>query len=360
MSDFLTRGKRGTRLLIGFRSAKIMITTRHLRVLPTAPIILGVCLVVPGLARGQAHVGDEGTFRGNRAEISVTIRDTSGALVTGAATVKLYHSGVPSGQTPSNRGHATFIVDSLGNYTIVVEASGYKSAQKDVSLSMAITDEEDVVVTRDTGANETIGVPGKPVLAPKAKEALDKGLQALNDNKLDDAEKFLDEAAKLAPNHPDVLFVQGVLYLRRGNWAKAQSTLETGVQIDPNNAHMLGALGMAFVDQGKYEQAVAPLEHSLQVDPASWETHWTLAKAYYHRENYDGALKESKEALNGSHGTVPEIELLVAQSQTAVGQYEECATTLRNYLKNHPKEPGAATAKRWLDRLTADGKIKPQ
>ena len=322
--------------------------------------MLLVWLVVPGRARGQAHIGDEGTFRGNRAEIAVTIHDASGALITGAATVKLYRSGVPSGQTSANRGHAMFIVDSLGNYTIVVEASGYKSAQKDVSLSMAITDEEDVVLTRDTGANESTGVPGKPVLAPKAKEELDKGLQALNDNKLEDAEKCLDQAAKLAPSHPDVLFVQGVIYLRRSNWSKAQSTLETGVQIDPNNARMLGALGMAFVDQAKYEQAIAPLEHSLQIDPAPWETHWTLAKAYYHRENYGGALKESKEALNGSHDSVPEIELLVAQSQTAVGQYEECATTLRNYLKNHPKEPGAATAKRWLDRLTADGKIKPQ
>ena len=144
-----------------------MATTRYLRIrcLP-ATLVLLAALVLPGLTRGQAHVGDEGTFRGNRAEISVTIRDASGALVTGSATVKLYRAGVPSGQTSANRGRATFIVDSLGNYTIVVEASGYKSAQKDVSLSMAITDEEDVVVTRDAGANETTGVPGKPVLAP--------------------------------------------------------------------------------------------------------------------------------------------------------------------------------------------------
>jgi len=117
---------------------------------------------------------------------------------------------------------------------------------------------------------------------------------------------------------------------------------------------------MAYVDEGKFEQAVAPLEHSLQLDPSPWETHWTLARAYYHREKYDGALKEAQTALNGSHGAAPDIELLVAQSQTAVGHYEECAQTLRDYLKNHPKEQGAALAKRWLDRLAADGKIKLQ
>ena len=60
------------------------------------------------------------------------------------------------------------------------------------------------------------------VLTKKAKEALDKGLQALGDNKPKEAEKFVDEAAKLAPGHPDVLFVQGVLYLSLRNWAQAQ------------------------------------------------------------------------------------------------------------------------------------------
>jgi tetratricopeptide (TPR) repeat protein len=116
---------------------------------------------------------------------------------------------------------------------------------------------------------------------------------------------------------------------------------------------------MAFIDQGKYEQAIPPLERSLKINPASSETHWTLAKAYYSHEQYDAALKEAQEALAESHGASPEIELLVAQSLTAVGRYEDAAQTLRDYLKNHPKDAGAATARKWLDRLAADGKIRP-
>ena len=89
-----------------------------------------------------------------------------------------------------------------------------------------------------------------------------------------------------------------------------------------------------------------------------WDAHWTLAKAYYHQQNYDGALKESQDALNGSHGSAPDIELLLAQSLTAVGRYDEAAQALRAFLKNHAKDPSADKARRWLDRLTADGKIK--
>ena len=62
--------------------------------------------------------------------------------------------------------------------------------------------------------------------------------------------------------------------------------------------------------------------------------------------------------MNGSHGSAPDIELLLAQRLTAVGRYEDAAQTLRTFLKNHAKDAGAEKAKRWLDRLAADGKIK--
>jgi tetratricopeptide (TPR) repeat protein len=106
-----------------------------------------------------------------------------------------------------------------------------------------------------------------------------------------------------------------------------------------------------------YEQAIPPLERSLKINPASSETHWTLAKAYSSHQQYDAALKQAQEALAESHGASPEIEL-VAQSLTAVGRYDDAAQTLRDYLKNHRKDAGAVTARKWLDRLAADGKIR--
>src|SRR6516164_3930871 len=43
--------------------------------------------------------GDQGMMiRGDRAEISVTVRDSSGAILTAPALVKLYENGVPTDQ----------------------------------------------------------------------------------------------------------------------------------------------------------------------------------------------------------------------------------------------------------------------
>jgi tetratricopeptide (TPR) repeat protein len=298
--------------------------------------------------------------RGDRAELSVTVRDSSGEAISVPASVKLYHDGIPADQSAAAHGRAFFVFRTLGTYTLMVEANGYKAAEKEVTVPVAMKYEIDVYVQREPSSNETAGVPGKPLLAPKAKESLDKSLQALSANKLADAEKYVGEAMKLAPGHPDVLFVQGVLYLSQRNWAQAQDVLEKAAQMDPNSARICSALGMALTDQGKYEEAIIPLEKSLQLETSGgWETRWALGKAYYYRKQYDQALKTSQLALTESNGKAPQIELLVAQSLTAVGRYDDAAQTLRDFLKRHGDRPEAPTARRWLDGLSNRGRTSP-
>jgi len=321
------------------------------------PVFL--CLLVhPFPAFSQDSAGEGTMLRGDRVEISVTVRESSGEPISAPATVKLYHEGVPADQGATSHGRAFFLSRALGNFTLIVEATGYKAAQKEISLPVAIKAEVDVYLQRAYG-NENVGVPGKPLLAPKAKEAFDKGLQAINANKLPEAQKYVGEALKLAPGHPDVLFLQGVLDLSQHNWPEAQTVLEKATQLDPDNPRAFAALGMAFTNQGKYEAAIPPLEKSLQLQPAGWETQWTLAKAYYHQQQYDQALKTSQRALTESSGKAPDIALLVAQSLTAVGQYDAAASLLRDFLKNYADRPQALTARRWLEGLAKGAKIKP-
>jgi TolA-binding protein len=323
-----------------------------------ATLLLVACSVLfPLPARSQDSSAESG-IRGNRPELSITVRDSSGEPISAPATVKVSRMGIPADQRATRKGRVFFILDSLGDYTIAVDATGYQTAQKEVSLTIALKAEIDVYVKRLPSGNETTGIPGRPVLAPKAQEAFDRALQALGAGKLKDANKYAAEAMRLAPGHPDVLYLQGVLDLKQRNYADAQSVLEKATQIDPSHARAFAALGMTLSDEGQYAAAVAPLEQSLKLDASSgWETHWTLAKAYYHQQQYDGAVKESQTALASSNGKGPEVELLLAQSLTAVGRYDDAAQTLRAFLKNHGDRPEAATARRWLERLTADGKV---
>jgi Tfp pilus assembly protein PilF len=322
------------------------------------PMLL--CVGLWPAARCQDVGSQAKIFQNNGAEIVVTVLDGSGEPISSPVTIRVLRvGGIPSGEGVTTRGRLSFVVTTLGDFTVVVDAAGYRSERREVSVPAAERAQVDVVLQRVSGSEGVTRVPGRPVLAPKAKEAFEKGLGALSADNLGEAQKQAGEAIRLAPGHPDVLYLQGVVDLKRRNFAEAQGALQKATQIDPSHARAFAALGMALADQGKYAEAIAPLEKSLQLDPAGgWETHWTLAKAYYQHEQYEDALKTSQAALAESNGKAPGIELLVAQSLTAVGRYEASATTLREFLKNHGDRTEAATARKWLERLTSSGKIR--
>jgi Tfp pilus assembly protein PilF len=321
-------------------------------------IAYSVFFALTACAQDSGSTANE--FHGKGSEITVTVHDSSGELISTPAMVSAYRDGMTlSRQGETSRGSAVLVVNFLGEYTIIVEAAGYEKLQNQVSVQVTGRTQVDVYLRR-LAADTAPGVPGRPMLAPKAKEALDKGLLALGADKLGDAEKFVGEAMRLAPGHPDVLYVQGVVWLKERKWTQAQDALEKATQIDPSHARAFAALGMALCDQEKYREAIEPLEKSLQLDAAgTWETRWTLAKAYYRQEKYDAALKMSQDALAGSNGKAPEIGLLVAQSLTAVGRYEDAAQVLREFLKDHADRREAPTARRWLEGLTVSAKIRP-
>lgn len=307
------------------------------------------------------YAQDTGTassdFHGRGVALTVVVHDSSGNPLSSAAMVKLFRGGtLPEGQAQTEHGSAELVAYDLGDFTIEVQAPGYANAQKEVSITAngrAVVD----VYLRALSPNASTA-PGRPLLAPKAKKAVDSGFEALAANNLSKAQKHASQAISLAPGHPDVLYLQGVVLLKQRDWVKAQEVLEKATQVDPSHANAFAALGMALCDQGKYDAAIAPLEKALKLNPeTSWDARWTLARAYYQQALYDQALTMSQTALTSSHGKAPEIQLLVAQSLTAVGRYEDAAQGLREFIRDHPDRREAATARRWLDSLAANGKI---
>ncbi len=325
------------------------------RFLPLLPFSLAFAFAVFPQDVGS----QEKEYLGIGSVITVIVHDASGSPFSSLAVVKLLRGISPSGQQNTSQGVAEFVVTKFGEFTAVVSAPGYAEAHQDVMVTSERT-QVDVYLRRSPTSGTSQGVPGRPVLTPKAKEAFDKGLAALKQEKLGEAKKYVGEAMRLAPGNPDVLYVQGVLNLKQGNWDQAQTVLQKATELDPNSARAFAALGMTLCNQGNYSAAVAPLTKSLQLDPAgTWETHWALAKSYYQLQQYDQALQLSQQSLEESKGNAPQIELLVAQALTAVGKYEEAAQILREFLRDYANRPEAATARRWLDRLTASGNIRP-
>jgi len=342
------------------RSALLVPSVQASNYLPATPrlllsLLLLSAFVLPCRAQDTGTAATE--FHGKGVAISVVVHDSSGEPISSIAMVQLFRGTIPAGQAQTSHGRAELVVYDVGEFTVVVQSAGYATAQKDLFLDAAGSAEVDIYLR--TSSATPSAIPGRPLLAPKARKAVDQGVRALGSDNLAEAQKQASQAMLLAPGHPDVLYLQGIIFLKQRDWPKAQEVLEKATQIDPSDANAFTALGMALCDQGKYETAITPLEKALQLNPAapSWDTRWALAKTYYHLAHYDQALQLSQAALSSSNGKAPEIQLLVAQSLTAVGRYEEAAQTLREFVHKHGDRPEAATARRWLERLAADGKI---
>jgi len=323
----------------------------------------------PHVSIAQDAGSAEREFHGKGVEITVTVHDPSGEVLAVPAIVKVYRDGsIPSGEAETSRGSAILVVNSVGEFTIDVRAPGYGGVRKDLSVIASGRAQVDIYLSLSS-SQAGVSPGARPILAPKAKDALKKGLQALSEEKLAEAQRYLGRALQLAPTHPDVLYLQGLVFLKQRDWAKAQAALEKATQMDPRHGPAFAALGMAFCDEGNYAGAISPLEESLQLEKAqpdaataasAWQTRWTLAKAYYRRARYEEALQTSQDALASSRGKAPEIALLVAQALTAVGRYDDAAQTLRDFLRDHGQHSEAATAQRWLKNLADSGKIQIQ
>src|SRR5258708_32599249 len=326
-------------------------------------IVLALLLCQFAAVRAAAQDGGSGPVSGSSSggRVVVLVRDSTGEPLRTPALVRLFSAdGMPLGQVSViGGGDATFRGVPLGSYSVEVEASGYANARGNATLPM--TGEVHVEIylrPESTSEPMVLPEPGIPVLAPKAKKELDAGLEALRKKDYGEAQKHLEKAEQMAPMHPDVLYLLGSLSARMNELPRAEELLGKATQMEPQHAHAQAALGVVLANERKFDAALLPLGKALELDYKSWEARWALARCYYNQRKFQPGMDQSRLAVQDSNGQAPEISLVAAASLTALGQYEESAAILHDFLQQHPDHPGAARAQRWLDRLQAAGKIK--
>jgi hypothetical protein len=90
------------------------------------PLLVSVLLpAIP--ARCQDGITEQTAISGNNATIVVSVRNSSGDPLPVTAVVKLYRNGsIPNGQATTSQGRVIFLPQNLGDFSVVVEATGYK------------------------------------------------------------------------------------------------------------------------------------------------------------------------------------------------------------------------------------------
>ena len=296
-------------------------------------------------------------------QISVQIMEITGGPFTGGAKVELrtgtrvniqnstavvYNQTITAGES----GLVQFQGLLEGVYILEVKVPGYRPVLEDAEIGVGHKNVAfGVMMVPDGPIAKSGGRAGGP--PAKALKEMEKGLAAMQVDKLNDAEQHLKKAQELAPKAPDVNYLVGVLYMRRGNSAQAREYLQKAVDAAPNHTAALLALGEAEMKQRDYAKAAETLERGLQLQPTAWRAHYLAGVASYQMRDYNKALEEAKAALASGQDKTGGSLLLVGQAQAALHQRDAALATFNQYLKEQPKARKRLGSGRPIDKLNA-------
>lgn len=133
----------------------------------------------------------------------------------------------------------------------------------------------------------------------KKQELYDKGKNALEYNKLEEAEQYFQEILAEEPNEADVLNKMGIIFIYRKDWAKAREYFEKTLEINKEHVHAMCNLGSVELEEGNMNKAEMLYREALRIDEKYGTAHNNLAYILKKTGRYSEAVKHMKKAQKG-------------------------------------------------------------
>jgi tetratricopeptide (TPR) repeat protein len=287
-------------------------------------------------------------------KIIVRVRGAGGASLPGFASVRLYSNFSSFSQTSSSLDNSQAVFGSvpIGEYQVEVRAPGYRDT---IEVASLLTPNSSTYVFVDLLPEGPPGAAvqpdGPPLLSPKAQKELEAAAAALRLGDIKLAQKLLDKAQKMAPGHPDVYYLQALLFIRMGDTPQGRASLERAVNIYPNHAAAQSMLGALLYNLSEYPAAITALEKAVQLEPQSWQAHRSLALCYLNEKSWEKARAHVERALETSGNKAPELRLLFARVLMAMREFEKAKVQVREFQVGNPGHPDLPEANRLMAAL---------
>lgn len=317
----------------------------HVRtILSFAIIVSALFLVVCPDKNAAQHMG------GSTIWIVVFVRDTAGGPITTKPTFELTTGSRSTYRgVPIQKGEEWMFEVGVGTYSLVVSAPGYKTERQTVIVTDA-TEGARIEVTLEAEKSSR-EAPGSSILAPKAREEVKKGKEAMSAKSFDKAKPHLEKALQLAPTSSEVNYLYGLLQYYQGNRQSASEYLEKAVSLDRRNGPALLALGNLYYQEKNYKHAAEVIEQGLALEPLSWRSEAVLASSYYQQAAYEKGREHAQKAMDIGKEEASSMGFLLAKCLAALGRKEEAIEALRVFFKTQPPSAMTNSAQELLKQL---------
>jgi len=132
----------------------------------------------------------------------------------------------------------------------------------------------------------------------KTGDSLKQALDYHQAGELSNAAALYLKIIKVNPQHVDVLFLLGTLYLQAGNADDAVTFLKKAIELKPDHVEAYNNYGTALQEQGKLKDAVESYSHALSLKPDFADAFFNLGNVFNKLHKTDKAIENySKAAL---------------------------------------------------------------
>jgi protein O-GlcNAc transferase len=160
------------------------------------------------------------------------------------------------------------------------------------------------------------------------------------------AGNFTDAAAvylkiyEETPQHVEVLFLLGTLYLQTGKSDAAATFLQKAIALKPDHVEAHNNLGTVFQNCGNLDEAVESYKRALNLAPDYAEAFYNLGSIFNKQRKFDEALEHYKQAISLSPDDY-EAHLNIGNTFKELGKLEEAE---KSYRKSTALKPDYAIA----------------
>jgi len=94
-----------------------------------------------------------------------------------------------------------------------------------------------------------------------------QGVEALKNQKLDDALALFEKAVEQSPDLPTSYYYLGVTYERKDEPARAIAAYQKALELKPDYSQVQSSLGLLYWRQNDHQRALEELRHAVMCDP---------------------------------------------------------------------------------------------
>ena len=187
---------------------------------------------------------------------------------------------------------------------------------------------------------------------------LDIAIRLLEQKKMKEAVKLLEEILMDDPTNSIVLYNLGMCYSELGYYDKSIKTLKQSLKYNPDSSNTLTALGYSYILAGNDEKAEEYLKKAVELDPNNIYALQNLGGFYAKKEKYKKAIEIFKKAEK-VHPRYPRILYGLALAYQSAGDLKNADKYFRKLVNRDTKDQFTELAKTGL-REIAEAEFKKQ